>query len=271
MRPEPETEKEAEARPEVPSDRPLYRFAIVPKMREQLPRLAALAEHEDWTYRNTPSEHSYPVLFNYLHYTFDRVNEEGKVAVSRDGEHACWNSGLVTAHQEPIFLLFDRNLFPNDTRRWHFRDFHRKGEHHLNYFEALPDMAHYFDDPSCLALDSRLDLRANIEHIIAENRERFPEPYRAMSEYQLQTVVRGAIENAKERVRRNYKAAVPQFYRGRVQLLLPLCLENPTRADLALVVERFEGFYRASTCLTLDMAYNNARQLARPDTDWLQP
>lgn len=132
-------------------------------------------------------------------------------------------------------------------------------------------MAHYFDDPSCLVLDTRLELRTNIEHIIAENRERFPDRYRGMPDYQLQTFVRGAIENAKERVRRNYKAAVPQFYRGRVQLLLPLCLETPERADMALVVERFEGFYRASTCLTLDMAYNNARQLARPDRDWLQP
>ena len=44
-----------------------------------------------------------------------------------------------------------------------------------------------------------------------------------------------------------------------------------TPADLALVVEDHVGFYRASTCLTLDMAYNNARQLARPDRDWLQP
>jgi hypothetical protein len=40
---------------------------------------------------------------------------------------------------------------------------------------------------------------------------------------------------------------------------------------MALVVEDFDAFYRASTCLTLDMAYNNARQLARPDKDWLQP
>ncbi|HII1671176.1 TPA: DUF3825 domain-containing protein [Salmonella enterica] len=30
-------------------------------------------------------------------------------------------------------------------------------------------------------------------------------------------------------------------------------------------------FYRASTCLTLDMSYNNARLLARPDRDWLVP
>ena len=40
---------------------------------------------------------------------------------------------------------------------------------------------------------------------------------------------------------------------------------------MALVVEDSGGFYRASTCLTLDIAYNNARQLARPDKDWLQP
>jgi hypothetical protein len=263
---------EAEERHEaVISSRPLFRFAIIPNMSDQLPRLVALAEREDWNYRHAESPHPYPILFNYLHHTFDRLSEEDKIAVSRDGEHACWNSGLVTIHQEPIYLLIDRNLFDNDDRPWHFRDFYRKGEHHLNYFEALPDMAHYFDDPTCLVLDTRYDLRPNIEHVIAENRERFPDQYQAMSDYQLQTVVRGAIENAKERVRRNYKAAVPQFYRGRVQLLLPLCLETPTRADLALVVEKFEGFYRASTCLTLDMAYNNARQLARPDTDWLQP
>jgi hypothetical protein len=240
-------------------------------MTEKLAVLAELAEPEDWNYRHTSSEHGFPILYSYLHRTFERVEEEGKVAVSADGEHACWNSGLVTIHQEPIFLLFDRNLFANDDRAWHFRSFVRRGEHHLNYFEALPVMAHYFDDPSCLVLDNRFELRPNIEHIIAENRDRFPQPYRDMSDYQLQTVVRGAIENAKERVRRNYKAAVPQYYRGRVQLLLPLCLENPARADLAIVAERFDGFYRASTCLTLDMAYNNARQLARPDRDWLEP
>jgi hypothetical protein len=255
----------------VPSSRPLYRFAIIPNVSERLGALAALAEPEDWNYRHTHDDRPFPILFNYLHRSFDRLEEEGKIAVSADREHACWNSGLVTIHQEPIFLLFDRNLFPDDARPWHFRDFVRRGEHQLNYFETLPEMAHYFDDPTCLVLDTRFELRTNIEHIIAENRDRFPDPYQQMSDYQLQTVVRGAIENAKERVHRNYKAAVPQYYKGRVQLLLPLCLESPARADLALVAERFEGFYRASTCLTLDMAYNNARQLARPDRDWLEP
>ncbi|RKG82006.1 DUF3825 domain-containing protein [Corallococcus sp. CA049B] len=83
--------------------------------------------------------------------------------------------------------------------------------------------------------------------------------------------MKGAVENAKERVARNYKAAVPQYHKGRVQLLLPLCMTAPGKADLAIVVERLDGFYRAATCLTFDMAYSNARLLARPDQDWLHP
>jgi hypothetical protein len=142
----------------------------------------------------------------------------------------------------------------------------------LTKFPGLPDAPHYFDDPTCLVLDSRKEFRINIDHIITETpRERFPEPYRSMADYALQTVLKGAIDNARERVRRSYKTAIPQYYRGSVQLLLPLCLSNPQLADLALVVERHAMFYRAATCLTLDMAYNNARQLARPDRDWLQP
>ena len=114
--------------------------------------------------------------------------------------------------------------------------------------------------------------KVNVEHIINDTpHDRFPEPYRSMADFAIQTVLRGAIDNAKERVRRSYKTAIPQYYRGQVQLLLPLCLSDAQRADLALVVERHVGFYRATTCLTLDMAYNNARQLARPDRDWLQP
>ena len=138
-------------------------------------------------------------------------------------------------------------------------------------FDSLPEMAHYFDKPVHLVYDCQKDLRTNIEHIIADNKERFPLPYADMEDYALQNILNGSIHNAVERVRRNYKAAIPQYHRNRIQLLLPLCLSNAQKADLALVAEDHGTFYRASTCLTLDMAYNNARQLARPDRDWLQP
>ena len=84
-------------------------------------------------------------------------------------------------------------------------------------------------------------------------------------------MLHGAVEDAKKRIRRNYKTAVPQFFKNRIQLLLPLCLKEERKADLALAVEKENDIYRATTCLTLDMAFNNARLIAKPDDEWLKP
>lgn len=248
----------------------MFKFAFIPNLAESLASLKSLAEPEDWEYHNTQNEHPLPVLYNYLKYTYKRLSEEGKISLSKDGQFACWNTGLVTLGQEPIFAFFEVNRSSNGAP-WFFKGFVRKGHWELTKFDTLPDIAHYFSDPSVLVLDGRSEVRTNVEHIIEANRDRFPEPYKQMSDYQLQTSLNGAINNAQERVKRNYKAAVPQYHNGKIQLLLPICLSSPDKADLALVVEKFSDFYRASTCLTLDMAYNNARQLARPDKDWLQP
>jgi hypothetical protein len=75
---------------------------------------------------------------------------------------------------------------------------------------------------------------------------------------------------------------MPSTYSGGVQIVCDMLRFNRAPCsgfcNLALVVARYDSegyettsFYRASTCLTLDMAYNNARLLARPDRDWLQP
>jgi hypothetical protein len=243
----------------------------MPKFEQNIEALANLAEPEDWNYKNTPNSTSLPMLQTYIKYTYKRIAEEKKVAVTKDEKYACWNTGLITPHQEPIYILFEENKFPDRRSYWHFLKFSRRGENDLNKFLTLPEMAHYFEDPACVVYGTRKELRSNIEHIIADNRERFPAELKSMNSYALQNIVKGAIDSVLERVKRNYKTAIPQYYNGSVQLLLPLCLTDPAKADLALVVERFHEFYRASTCLTLDMAYNNARQLARPDRDWLQP
>jgi hypothetical protein len=248
----------------------LFQFAFVPDTDSQLKALAEEAEPEDWGYQYTQSDHPYPILYNYVRYTYRRVAEEGKIVLSEDGQFACLNTGLVTPHQEALYASFEANRREN-AQPWFFKGWFRRGRWELNRFPELPDLAHYFDDPSCLVLDIRKDLRVNVEHIIEENRERIPEPFRSMDDFTLQALLKGAIDNARERVRRSYKTAIPQYYKGQVQLLLPLCFKDPQKADLALVVERHQTFYRAATCLSLDMAYNNARQLARPDRDWLKP
>ncbi len=81
-----------------------------------------------------------------------------------------------------------------------------------------------------------------------------------------------AIELAQKRVEWNFKTAVPAFYptKNTMSLLLPLELTENDQPDVALVVELMEsGAYIGQTILTMRMAYNNARLICRPDSDWL--
>lgn len=251
---------------------PMFDFAYVSALEDRLTKLADLAEAENWG-EAAQDGHEQPVLHSYIHHTFIRVQDQDKIAYSPGKDKACFNTGLVTPNQEFIYAFFVPYDRPDSgSAQWFLKAFCRESDRSLSDFDALPEMASYFDDPRELLYDSRCDLRVNYDHIIDEHRERFPEAYRSMSDsFQLQIAFKGAIDHALKRVRRNYKTAVPQYYQGRLQLLLPICMTKPASADLALAVERHGDVYRAATCLTLDMAYSNARLLARPDMEWLQP
>ena len=89
----------------------------------------------------------------------------------------------------------------------------------------------------------------------------------------LHHIFSGAIEIMKKKVTANYKIAVPQYFNGKIQLLLPLCLVDSDIPDLALVVTKnqSENFYQGHTRLTMEMAYNNARLIAKLESNWLLP
>lgn len=248
----------------------LFDLIYFPSFDSNLDDLAKLAEPETWDYQVTPSPKNKPILSNYLKYTYSKLVQENKIEISQDGQYLTFNTGLVTTNQEPIFIFCEKNKISGG-RPWYFKGWRRKGEQDMTKFIQIPEMAHYFDDPSVLVFDYKKELLANIEHIINDNKGRFPEPYKSMSDHALNNLLKGAIDSAKERVKRNYKTAIPHYYNNKIQLLLPICLSHPSKADLAIVVEDMGSVYRAATCLTLDMAYNNARQLVRPDTDWLIP
>ncbi|WP_375382048.1 DUF3825 domain-containing protein [uncultured Sphingomonas sp.] len=249
----------------------LLSFAYVPAFDDRLDELSRLAEDEpgDWDFNATPTGRK-PILRNYIFRTYSRLAFEDKVQINDDGELAAFNTGLVTESQEQICAIFERNR-NLDKQDWYFRAWAREGEHYLNGFRGTPKIAHYFDNPSMLVFDTRKELRVHYDHIVNENLSRFPTEFRTLGLHNLSALLRGKIDQAKIRVIRNYKAAIPQYYNNKVQLLLPICLTNPSIADLALVVDDVGHDYRASTCLTLEMAYSNARQITRPDRDWLRP
>lgn len=270
---------------------PLFCFAYMGDPQAWLDQLAELAKDEPWDYRHiSPESRPYrtdkPILWSYLVYTFARLQEENerdgdKVFIASAGgrEWACFNTGLITDLQQEIFALFVSDNSPTVQREGNVQRLERfcvgSDRLLLDRFPKLPKLANYFDDPTVLLYDRRLELHIDVEHVVRDNLDRFPPAIRA-SEHIARQLLNNATIDTEQRVYRNYKTAIPQYFHGSVQLLLPLCLESPDRADLALVVSRHrgvddQGYYRGETVLTLDYAYNNARLLTRPDDEWLRP
>lgn len=255
---------------------PLERFAILPKFDDKIDALAELAQEEDWSYHNssTPSGGKHPILWNYIHYSFRRLKAEGKIAETVHPESgkrlACFNTNLVTKNYEPIFAAFHENNSKDADQPFVLSAFVRESQDPITLFEKRPEAANYFVKPEDLIYDRSIELVCNVDHIIDERMDRFPSHYKSKPGM-LATALNIAIDRAKRRVLQNYKTAIPVFHRDRIQLLLPLCLDSPQKADVALVVAKHGRVYKGYTVLTLDMAYNNARLLTRPDREWLVP
>ncbi|MGV9941164.1 DUF3825 domain-containing protein [Streptomyces sp. NPDC003401] len=273
----------AHPEPVVSSATSLYGFAYMGRVRSRedrqngtgdpdyLDKLAGMAEDEDW---DDPSAefNELRILRNYIKLTFERACAQGKLSVSADNQHSTFNSGLTTTAQEDIFGLFGENRHEG-RQPWYFQGWRRRSDREiLEYFppSALPDVVTYTEDPSDFLYDWRRDLFIS-PHIVDDNLDRFPEPL--ANPYTARLTLDGAVKRAVQRAKRNYRTAVPFWYPAaqKVQLLLPIALLVPNSADLALVVSRQGESYRGNTVLTMPMAYNNARLLARPAADWLKP
>ena len=88
----------------------------------------------------------------------------------------------------------------------------------------------------------------------------------------LKNRLRDAIDLARRRAEWNFRTAVPCYYptTDKMSLLLPLDLTDDGQSDDALVVELLNsGRYIARTILTMPMAYQDARLVCRPESDWL--
>lgn len=241
---------------------------------ETLSSLAGLAEPEEWTGSN-PTGRPLPILDSFLRYTYGRLVMEDKIAATEDGAFAAFNTGLLSPHAEEVFGFFSRNNHEN-AQRWVFMGWVTESSRDLlRHFDEPPQMAEYVTSASELVYDWRRELKLAYDHILGDNIERFPaemvqQPLRARQ------ALDSAVNLTLRRVRRNHKLVIPQWYpklgEAGAQFLMPLDLTGDGTADLALVVSTVgDRAYRGHTVLTLDMAYTNARLVARPDSDWLAP
>lgn len=245
----------------------LFDFAYLFSYEKRIAELADLCP-EKWSFGDRSDN---AILKSYIEYTFRKLDEENKILI-KDNEYALFNTGLFTTFYEAIYAYFVPNKNPG-RQSWFFEGFYTPYQLGMLGVTEHPQRADYFSNPSEMVFDTKCDIVPQYGHIFndTENFLRIPLSIRENPSKCL--LFDGAVKRAKLMIDANYKTAVPQYYKGKIQLLIPICLVSENVPDLALVVSKNSAGnqYLGHTCLTLDMAYNNARLIARPDSSWLKP
>lgn len=230
-------------------------------------RIDTLAKmtNENWNFKGMTNN---LILKNYLKHTARKLQEEDKIITTDD--YWIMNTGLFDSYYESIYIYAEKDL--SDVKQnWLFKSFMTPYELGNMGITQLPERANYFEHPEELIFNPNLPINIQYQHILEDegNLERM----KSVTCKNLTSLLRGEIEIMKMKVSANYKLAVPQYYQHKIQLLLPLCLEDGITPDMALVVSKSDSgkYYQGHTCLTLEMAYNNARLIAKPESNWLVP
>jgi len=259
----------------------LFSFAYIPNWYLQLDELAEMALPEPWRFRD--AEYSYkntenPILERYLQSTFRKlaIDYDNESDSSRkqsifyfENEFACFHTGLYTRQYKGIYACFSRNHKTDTVLKWYFRGFADECSPLLRYVEPLPKKPIDILPLHGIHYLPNYPIRVNVDHILGDsaNIERLPESIQDATNLPL--LLETAVELARRQVTVTPSLIVPQVYQQRVQYLLPLCMIDMDHPDLAMTLREMDGYYMASTCLTLQMAYLNARMIARPTAPWL--
>lgn len=236
--------------------------------------LANMAQKEKWDYRDNSEK---PILYNFLCYTYDRIKQENKIEISTDKDKMCFNTGLLTENGADIYAYFVKNTnkLAKENQNWFLYGFKQRTDPEMRNFQKYPDIADYFTEPADFIYDKKLSINIDYDHIIDDNYDRFVE-IGLTDKYMISGLLENAVKKIVDKVKRNYKLAIPQYYtdkqsgKSKIQLLLPLFMQSRDVADLAIVVDKGEYDYVGKTILTLEWAYVNSRRIVRPDVDWLK-
>lgn len=243
-----------------------------------LEELKNLVLPERWFYQTQNPKFPYPILSNYLKYTFYRLTQE-KGKILENDHYAAFNTGLVDRRYEPVYAFFEKT--PNALKKYRLINFciageEREGKELIRQFTDKPESAHYFDNVNDMIYDTRASSpECDWNHIIVENISRIPivflndncpknfyiqdisdfsfdekkEYYNNLAEaikadnkaYRNITFrLKDALDLALKRIKWNFKTAIPQYFptTNKMSLLLPLAIQDDEIVDLALVVEK---------------------------------
>lgn len=259
----------------------LFEFAYIPDWYEQLETLKKTALPETWSFKKPQYEYknqTTPILERYIQQVFRRQAFEFNLANKKEqagkylfinDEFACFHTGLYNQRYKAIYGAFTLNKKPEPSFKWYFQGFVDEMSSLMLQAEPLPQSPIYDMAQYGAQYNQGWNIRVNVEHILSdeENLERIPSKIRRAKNLPL--LLETGVEYARRKASVDYSIVVPQLYRNKVQYLLPIYLTNMEKADMAMALTAMQGYYLGHTCLTLEMAYLNARMIGKPAASWL--
>lgn len=288
---------------------PLFSHGRISKAISDLNRLA-LDEDWRYRENSDESVDDFGVLRSYIRFTFTRLTYEDKIvegenfAVFNTGLVDRFYEPIYA-----LFERNKRPVPPWSWRSFCVAGQGAEGKLLTRTFDTLPDAACYFENIDDIYFDADAPFDEDVNHIVLDGIKRDRYPHEFLREYaggfsqdeytanpdkylseiadeldrndamfrRLRNRLSDAIRLARRRARWNYRAVVPQYYprHNKMSFLLPLSLFEDTKIDAALVVQayRIDGNlrYQGFTIFPLSYAYRNARLVAKPISDWLDP
>jgi hypothetical protein len=245
-----------------------------------LDEIAKKALPEPWDF-NDETKHS--ILRSYLENVYERLLHEAdgcpsKIICSGDGNYILFNTNLLDKFSHDIYLVAERGDNGDACNPRYSKGAKERAD--MGFGRETPLPPQFFKDVNDIIFQPSWEVDKEYDafnHIIEERRGRFSEKYSDMPTELLAKKLQEAIDFAVVLAQRNYKFIVP-MYRPKsdsIQLLMPIYLDGiyNVKPDFALVLtlDSQHQMYIPETILTLDMCYNNARLIAKPDEAWLNP
>lgn len=247
-----------------PEEPTLKRFANITPISKKLNDLVGISEPEKWSI-----EKKNDLIHRYLFCIFDLAIKQEVVFINSLETMAVFNTGLLTLNGQDIFGKFVSNKSPSSDRMWYLENFYKDSDRSLmKEFRELPRFVQHFLNPADAYYNTRLNLKKELDHILDDNFDRLPSALQTLDSQTLRIVVNGAIDISLKKIERNNRLVVPQIHYGKVTYLMPIDLVGQR---YALAVEKLNDQYRANTIFTVNMAYMQARLIAKPESDWLIP
>ncbi len=237
--------------------------------------LAKKAKEERWEASNGLWG-NVDILKRYLNGTFRRLEEEDKIIYTKDGDWACFNTGLQTrTNRKDILALFRENVDAGkgeDVPKWYFYKFFSTDEVDLeNFPRGRAEAAEYYTKSSDLVFDLEYKLMWDSVAFVEKNKEWMPDVLRKEPKKTVE-LMDARLKELKGQIRRDYRVAVPGWYQGKLTLFVPLYLTKVAKPDVALMLSKDEEHkcYRAQALVPMKAAYVAARLLGRFESDWLR-